>query len=209
MPLFDQQVNRAASAFDRWNADPRRRDVLARAAAHAQDEAAAIFRLATSLYAEHFEQTAELPGPTGESNTLRLKGRGVVLCLGGGSDAANRRQIALALAAGNAVIAAQPVADKIERALAGAGAPDHLVVSLPAGVGVNEGAIIDSRVRAAVFDGAMPARQAIAGALSRRTGPIAPLLSSLDEPARFASERTLTINTTAAGGDVRLLSLPE
>jgi len=209
MPLFDQQLRRAAAAFDGWNAGPGRRDVLARAASHARDEAAALLRLATSLYAEHFEQAVDLPGPTGESNTLRLKGRGVILCLGGGNQAANRRQIALALAAGNAVIAAPALVETIASALGGAGAPEHLVVSLPAGGAVNEAAIADPRVRAVAFDGAKGSRKAIVAALARRPGPIAPLLSSVDEPARYASERTLTINTTAAGGDVRLLSLPE
>ncbi len=208
-PLFDQQLRRAAIAFDDWTASATRRDVLVRAAANARDEAADVFRLAVSLYAEHFEQSVELPGPTGESNTLRLKGRGAVLCLGGGTEAANRRQIALALSAGNAVISTAPLAELIARALGQAGAPDHLVIGLPAGASVNEGALIDPRVRAVVFDGTAEARKAIAGALARRTGPIAPLLSSADDPARFATERTLTINTTAAGGDVRLLSLPE
>ncbi len=209
MPLFDQQLRRASEAFDRWNASPGRRDALVRAAANSRDEAGDIFRMATSLYAEHFEHAAELPGPTGESNTLRLKGRGIVLCLGGGDGAANRRQLALALGAGNAVIATQPLAEKAALALAAAGAPEHLVIGLPAGPAVNEAAILDPRIRAVVFDGAAGSAKEIAVALSRRTGPIAPLLSSVDDPARFATERTLTINTTAAGGDVRLLSLPE
>jgi RHH-type proline utilization regulon transcriptional repressor/proline dehydrogenase/delta 1-pyrroline-5-carboxylate dehydrogenase len=209
MPLFDQQLRRAEAAFERWNAGTGRREALIKAAAASRDETADLFRLAVSLYAEHFEKVSELPGPTGESNTLRLKGRGVVLCLGGGSDAANRRQLALALAGGNAVAALEPLAEKAARALAGAGAPDHLVVSLPAGAAVNEAALLDPRVRAVVFDGDAASAKLVSETLTRRKGPIAPLLSSADEPARFATERTLTINTTAAGGDVRLLSLPE
>jgi RHH-type proline utilization regulon transcriptional repressor/proline dehydrogenase/delta 1-pyrroline-5-carboxylate dehydrogenase len=209
MPLFDQQVRRASEAFDRWNAACDRRDRLVRAAASARDEAAEIFRLSVSLYAEHFSDAVELPGPTGESNTLRLKGRGIVLCLGGGTEAADRRQLALALAAGNAVISNLPIAEKAANALMAAGAPDHLIVTLPVGAAINEAALLDPRVRAVAFDGAAEACSRIAAALARRTGPIAPLLASVDPPARFATERTLTINTTAAGGDVRLLSLPE
>ncbi len=209
MPLFDQQLRRAAEAFDRWNAGADRREFLVRAAAHARDESADVFRLAVSLYAEHFADAVDLRGPTGESNTLRLKGRGVVLCLGGGAESANRRQLALALAAGNAVVSNLPLAEKIAAALAAAGGPDHLVASLPAGSALNEAALLDPRVRAVAFDGSAESRRNIVTALSRRTGPIAPLLSGVDDPARFATERTLTINTTAAGGDVRLLSLPE
>jgi RHH-type transcriptional regulator, proline utilization regulon repressor / proline dehydrogenase / delta 1-pyrroline-5-carboxylate dehydrogenase len=209
MPLFDQQLRRAESAFVLWNARADRRELLLRAAASARDETGDVFRLAVSLYAEHFAEAVELPGPTGESNTLRLKGRGVVLCLGGGTDAVDRRQFATALAAGNAILGVGPLAEKAAAALAAAGAPDHLVVTLPIANAVNEAALLDPRVRAVVFDGANESRREIAGVLVRRTGPIAPLLSAADEPARFATERTLTINTTAAGGDVRLLSLPE
>ncbi|HBS34081.1 MAG TPA: bifunctional proline dehydrogenase/L-glutamate gamma-semialdehyde dehydrogenase, partial [Parvularcula sp.] len=182
---------------------------LVKAAAASRDETGDLFRLAVSLYAEHFESVGELQGPTGESNTLRLKGRGVALCLGGGSEAANRRQLALALAGGNAVAAQEPLAEKTARALVAAGAPEHLVASLPAGAAINEAALLDPRVRAVVFDGAAKSARAISQTLAQRKGPIAPLLSSADDPARFATERTLTINTTAAGGDVRLLSLPE
>jgi RHH-type proline utilization regulon transcriptional repressor/proline dehydrogenase/delta 1-pyrroline-5-carboxylate dehydrogenase len=206
--LFDQQLRRAEAAFVRWSASANRRDTLVRAAANSRDEAAEVFRLAASLCTEYFDRGVELPGPTGESNTLRLKGRGVVLCLGGGSEASSRSQIARALAAGNALVAISPLAERIGPALAAAGAPEHLVVSLPAGTSINEGAFGDPRVRAVVFDGATASRAAIAAMLARRTGAIAPLLSSSDDPSRFATERTLTINTTAAGGDVRLLSLP-
>ena len=209
MPLFDQQLRRAAAAFEEWNAGTGRRDALVKAAAASRDETGDLFRLAVSLYAEHFESVGELQGPTGESNTLRLKGRGVALCLGGGSEAANRRQLALALAGGNAVAAQEPLAEKTARALVAAGAPEHLVASLPAGAAINEAALLDPRVRAVVFDGAAKSARAISQTLAQRKGPIAPLLSSADDPARFATERTLTINTTAAGGDVRLLSLPE
>ncbi|OFW98939.1 MAG: hypothetical protein A3E78_08175 [Alphaproteobacteria bacterium RIFCSPHIGHO2_12_FULL_63_12] len=210
LPLFDQQLKKAEAAFATWNAAADRRNILARAAAAAAgDEVAEIFRVASAIYAQNFETTTELPGPTGESNSLRLKGRGVVVCLGGGSPAANRRQIALALAAGNAVLCPSQIADRLEAALTKAGAPGDLATGIAIGPAVHQGALLDSRIRAAVFDGAHASRGALLAVLARRDGPIAPLLSSLDAPWRFAVERTLTINTTAAGGDVRLLSLPE
>lgn len=209
MPLFDQQMKKAEAAFVRWASASDRRDILARAAAHAGDDLAEIFRLATAIYAQHFDAAAQLPGPTGEANSLRMKGRGVVVCLGGGTNAANRKQIALALAAGNAVLAPASLGDRAADALNRAGAPADLVVGLPIGPSVHEAALLDSRIRAAVFDGDADSRRAIKSVLARRDGAIAPLLSSLDGPWRFATERTLTINTTAAGGDVRLLSLPE
>lgn len=209
LPLFDQQMQKAEGAFLKWNASSERRSILARAAALAPEELADLFRLATTTYGAEFENALELPGPTGESNSLRLKGRGVVACLGGGAPGANNRQIALALAAGNAVLAPSSLADRIGAALTKAGAPDDLVIALPFGACVHEAVLLDSRVRAIVFDGDPQTRRDVRRAMARREGSIAPLLSSLDDPWRYATERTLTINTTAAGGDVRLLSLPD
>lgn len=209
LPLFDQQLRKSEAAFLSWNAASDRRDILARAAAAASPEIAEIFRLASMLYVEHFETAIDLPGPTGEANSMRLKGRGVAACLGGGAKGANRRQIALALAAGNAVICPSSLADLAAGALLRAGAPADLVAGLPIGPTVHEAALLDSRIRLAAFDGANETRAALLRVLARREGPIAPLLSSLDAPWRYAVERTLTINTTAAGGDVNLLSLPQ
>ena len=208
-PLFDQQLKKTETAFLAWSLESDRREIFARAAAHASEIDADIFRLATSLYAEHFGDALELPGPTGESNTLRLKGRGVVVCLGGGLPAANRRQVALALAAGNAVICPSGLGDRLAAVLVKMGAPAHLVSGAAFDISVHEAYLLDPRVRAVAFDGDAESRGALLRALARREGSIAPLLSSLDRPDRFASERCLTINTTAAGGDVRLLSLPD
>ncbi len=209
LPLFDQQLRKSETAFKRWSIDFDRRTVFANAAANAQGEFADLFRLASALYSENFEQTVDLPGPTGESNSLRMKGRGIIACLGGGPASANRRQIALALAAGNAVICPSTLSDRITQALSKAGAPDDLVTGLPSGHAIHEAVLLDSRIRAVSFDGDAGSRKAVRSALARRSGAIAPLLCSLDQPWRYAVERTLTINTTAAGGDVRLLSLPE
>src|SRR6185312_2821612 len=56
---------------------------------------------------KHFSAPIELPGPTGESNTLALQGRGVFLCISPWNFplAIFMGQIAAALMAGNTVIA--------------------------------------------------------------------------------------------------------
>ena len=147
----------------------------------------------------------ELPGPTGESNTLKLRGRGVALCLGGGDI---NRQMLIALAAGNPVVVIDcPEAKSLANALANTGAPNGLLSII--GADASHGLLRDHRVRIVVFDGRSEARAQIESVLADRKGAIIPLLSSADAPWRFATERTLTINTTAAGGDVRLLSLGE
>ncbi len=147
----------------------------------------------------------ELPGPTGESNTLKLRGRGVALCLGGGD---MYRQMLISLAAGNPVVAIDSPASKtLAAALAETDAPKGLLSII--GPDASHGMLLDKRVRLVAFDGGSDARAQIEKVLAERKGPIIPLLSSADAPWRFATERTLTINTTAAGGDVRLLSLGE
>src|SRR5690606_14945465 len=54
----------------------------------------------------------DMPGPTGESNTLYVHPRGVVLCLGP-DEASAREQAELALARGNGVLVVAPGAQKI------------------------------------------------------------------------------------------------
>ncbi|WP_375202818.1 bifunctional proline dehydrogenase/L-glutamate gamma-semialdehyde dehydrogenase PutA [Hyphococcus sp.] len=157
-----------------------------------------------------FTSTTELPGPTGESNTLRLRPRGIALCLGGdnpdGGDVV--KQILLCLAAGGPVITLQSdIAKTVAAAMNAAGAPKGVISFI--GPHASHALLRDRRLRLVVFDGGPAARADIETVLAERQGAIIPLLSSLDAPWRFAAERTLTINTTAAGGDVRLLSLGE
>jgi len=171
--------------------------------------AAGALSSALNIYYDEFSGPVLLPGPTGESNTLRLRPRGVVLCLGGGDMDSYDRQIALALAAGNAIICTDRMAQLLRIALEPAGAPGALATGFGGGAEVPTSLLADRLVRAVVFDGDARARREILNCLANRAGAITPLLTSKDAPWRYAVERTLTINTTAAGGDVRLLSLGE
>ncbi|MCA8887597.1 MAG: L-glutamate gamma-semialdehyde dehydrogenase, partial [Parvularculaceae bacterium] len=210
LPLFDQQMQKLQTAFEIWSTRTNRREILVRAAGAAGAGALAdLLRTAAALFAQHFEDAQELPGPTGESNTLRLKGKGIALCLGGADDAATTRQIALCLAAGNSLICTDRLADQIAAAIQNAGGPADIAVGYDFSRNVHEAMLLDARIRLVVFDGDAASRRAARQAMARRTGAIIPLLTSLDAPWRFAAERTLTINTTAAGGDVRLLSLSD
>ncbi len=149
----------------------------------------------------------ELPGPTGEANTLKLKGRGIVLCLGGGDRDSFITQTLIALSASNSVIAIkQEGAEDIVTALAEANAPKAVFNLID---DASTALLCDERIDVVVSDGSEVSFQALRTLLSERQGAIIPLLSSQDEAWRFATERTLTVNTTAAGGDVRLLSLGE
>ena len=99
------------------------------------------------------------------------------------------------------------IAKTMAAAINAAGAPKGVISFI--GPHASHALLRDRRLRLVVFDGGPAARADIETVLAERQGAIIPLLSSLDAPWRFAAERTLTINTTAAGGDVRLLSLGE
>ena len=64
----------------------------------------------------------DLPGPTGEANTLTLYPRGCVLCLGPDGDTL-LAQAVQALAAGNSVLAVAPGAPAALQSLLGKGLP--------------------------------------------------------------------------------------
>ena len=65
--------------------------------------------------------------------------------------------------------------------------------------------IIHGEIDGVAVDGAY--RAPIAEYMCRREGPILPILSAQSDPQRFCHERTLTKDTTAAGGNATLLTL--
>jgi len=133
-----------------------------------------------------------LPGPTGESNNLKL----------------NPRHLLKSLATGNAVILLSPDPEH-QRTL------DKLIVKLTAVTGqrnliylvngipfnpeniLHLGAVLTTRERINIW-----AKWALS-----MDGQLVPILTSDDEIERFFIERTLTVNTTAAGGNATLLAM--
>ncbi len=147
-----------------------------------------------------FEAEArDLPGPTGESNRLSLHPRGRVLCLGAGPGDL-RAQALQALAAGNAVLA---VAEGARETLAPLwGLP---VAALDGQVDPAELTAIEGLTLVAAR-GPEDWLQALRMALAARPGPIVALEAGLIAPERYAVERHLCIDTTAAGGNASLLA---
>ena len=147
-----------------------------------------------------------LPGPTGEHNTLRLFARGVFLCIGGSAPSDLIVQIKRALLAGSAVIVAEPVditaLDPLETVFRVDTIPNGLITRVSLADALT---YIDLDIDGIVADG--PMRKKIGHLVAKRSGPILPILSRYDPIERFFHERTLTINTTAAGGNASLLAL--
>ena len=192
------------------------RSEILKAALDASPEAGGDIAARAVTWAGDLQTNEELPGPTGEANTLKLRGRGVVLCLGAAMDGDEMdgdeedktllTQIVLALAAGNCVLSVGAPIKGFQERLEALGAPYGVYCAL--GGAASGALLLDARLSAVICDSAQ-ARKPLEEALCAREGALAPVLSSRDAPWRFTVERTLTINTTAAGGDVRLLSLGE
>jgi RHH-type proline utilization regulon transcriptional repressor/proline dehydrogenase/delta 1-pyrroline-5-carboxylate dehydrogenase len=142
----------------------------------------------------------DLPGPTGEANTLTLHPRGRVLCLGPDGETL-LAQAVQALAAGNAVLAVAPGAPAALQPLTGKGFPLAVIDGRPDPV--------ESRalgVDAVAFSGTPEAMRIVRKVLAERQGPIVPLISEVLNPAAFAHERSVCVDTTAAGGNASLLA---
>ncbi len=132
-----------------------------------------------------FAAPMALPGPTGERNSLALRGRGTFLCISPWNFplAIFGGQVTAALAAGNAVIAkpaeATPlVAAAAVRLLHEAGVPPGALHLLP-GDGPRLGArlLADARVGGVAFTGSTETAALIARELAAREGPIVPLIA--------------------------------
>jgi RHH-type proline utilization regulon transcriptional repressor/proline dehydrogenase/delta 1-pyrroline-5-carboxylate dehydrogenase len=143
----------------------------------------------------------ELAGPTGESNRLSLHPRGVVLCLGPGRDAA-LAQAAQALVVGNAVVVADPQAVADAGRLARAGAPVAVLRGPPEPRALSSVRGFDAV--ACVADTA--ALRTLRIALAARDGPLVPLITESGTALRYALERHVCVDTTAAGGNASLLA---
>ena len=126
-----------------------------------------------------------LPGPTGESNTLQLSGRGVFVCISPWNFplAIFAGQIAAALAAGNSVIAKPAeqtnlIGHAAVKLLHEAGVPAAVLQFLP-GDGATVGAALtkDPRVAGVAFTGSTDTARAINRALAARDAAIGVLIA--------------------------------
>jgi delta-1-pyrroline-5-carboxylate dehydrogenase (PutA C-terminal domain) len=152
--------------------------------------------------------TVTLPGPTGESNTWRLVPRGTVLCVAA-TVAGAQAQWAAVQASGNRAIfidgqaardfvASMPEAQRAQARLAG------------------EAVIDEPAYEAVLFEGDGDALLALNRRVAARPGPLVSVqgLSSHALAAgeqyvieRLLAERSVSINTAAAGGNASLMTI--
>ena len=135
--------------------------------------------------AERVQAPQTLPGPTGESNTLRLEGRGAWVCISPWNFplAIFMGQVAAALATGNTVLAkpaeqTPAVALEAVKLLHSAGIPQD-ALQLLHGPGETVGAALVAApgVAGVVFTGSTQVAKIIQRALAAKDGPIVPLIA--------------------------------
>ncbi|WJR77381.1 bifunctional proline dehydrogenase/L-glutamate gamma-semialdehyde dehydrogenase PutA [Bradyrhizobium sp. NP1] len=204
-------VEAARAGFRRWSATPAREraEVLEKAAdliegrrahfiAYLQreggktlDDALSEVREAADFcryYAAQgrklFDDGEPMPGPTGESNVLRLRGRGVFAAISPWNFplAIFLGQVTAALMAGNTVVAKPAeqtplIAAEAVRLLHDAGIP-HSALQLVQGDGAIGAALVSHpAIAGVVFTGSTEVARAINRALAAKDGPIVPLIA--------------------------------
>lgn len=134
---------------------------------------------ARRLFAEE-----ELPGPTGERNILRRRGRGVFVCISPWNFplAIFLGQVSAALAAGNTVVAKPAeqtplVAAEAVRLLHEAGVPRTALHLVPGAGDVGARLVAHPRTGGVAFTGSTEVAWAINRALAAKRGPIVPLIA--------------------------------
>jgi len=125
-----------------------------------------------------------LPGPTGESNELHMRGRGVFVCISPWNFplAIFTGQVAGALAAGNCVVAKPAeqtplIAYEAIKLLHAAGIPGSALHLVPGDGKIGAMLTADRRVAGVAFTGSTEVARVINRALAAKDGPIAPLIA--------------------------------
>jgi RHH-type transcriptional regulator, proline utilization regulon repressor / proline dehydrogenase / delta 1-pyrroline-5-carboxylate dehydrogenase len=125
-----------------------------------------------------------MPGPTGESNELRYRGRGVFVCISPWNFplAIFLGQVSAALAAGNTVVAKPAEQTPLIAALAvallhEAGVPNSALHLAPGDGAVGACLVADPRTAGVAFTGSTETGRAINRALAAKDGAIAPLVA--------------------------------
>ena len=141
----------------------------------------------------------DLPGPTGESNQLVLHPIGIVACL---SDNPENllNQVVQALRMGNRVVAIGADATRGLRSLLGGCAQLRAIDA-----SFDPIYLEDLNIAAIAADRSQSLTK-IRQILAQRPGPIIRLITEPINPAAFATERSICIDTTAAGGNAALLA---
>jgi len=148
-------------------------------------EAVDLCRYYATMARQLFGQPTQLPGPTGETNRLFLRGRGVFVCISPWNFplAIFTGQVAAALAAGNAVIAkpaerATLIGHAAVELLHAAGVPERVLQFVPCrGSVLGDTLLTRPEVAGVCFTGSTATAWTINRTLAARDAPIAALIA--------------------------------
>ena len=156
-----------------------------------------------------------LPGPTGESNKLYLESRGIVGCLRDADTSFDfwLMSVITALAAGNIVVAivdeqhlAQSQACRMALLKTGISSSIFQIVKLARFPAL----LSHEQLAGVVVDSTSPMKKWVGEQLAARDNAILPLITAQSNHnlfERLVTEKTITIDTTAAGGNASLMTM--
>jgi RHH-type transcriptional regulator, proline utilization regulon repressor / proline dehydrogenase / delta 1-pyrroline-5-carboxylate dehydrogenase len=137
-----------------------------------------------ALQARHALAPQALPGPTGESDELRYRGRGVFVCISPWNFPLSifLGQVSAALLAGNTVVAKPAeqtplIAAETVRLLHQAGVPRSALQLVPGDGKIGAALVADARVAGVAFTGSTEVARAINRALAAKDAAIVPLIA--------------------------------
>ncbi len=140
-----------------------------------------------------------MPGPTGESNVLRLRGRGVMIAISPWNFplAIFLGQITAALMAGNTVVAKPAeqtplVAAEAVRLLHEAGVPSTALHMIPGDGNIGAALVAHRDIAGVIFTGSTEVARRINRTLAAKDGPIVPLI------AETGGINTMIVDATAS-----------
>ena len=164
---------------------------------------------------KRFSKPIELPGPTGEYNALSYEPRGVLICFADKDVTFDywTLSIVTALATGNVVVAvvsdifyAEALAFK-DKLIATGTSPDVLQVAQLRHL---DALLQHERLAGVVVDSNTDRSAYIAALLANREGAILPVITAEYNDhliQRLVTEKTISIDTTASGGNTSLMTL--
>ncbi|TDO97480.1 1-pyrroline-5-carboxylate dehydrogenase [Marinomonas balearica] len=216
------QINVALEVFEHWDSlgVEARANLLTRSARLLSENQASMATWQIDNAMRQISEPHTMPGPTGESNELSTRGRGVFLCTATDTTSEQVKvglvgQVYAALIAGNTVITVGVEGQKLMDSLASV-LPEHIVQNVADSAQDSIIAADHLAGVAAICD--QNTAQDLNQKLSMKSGLISQLceetdwqnLSTIAAPhyvLRFVTEQTVSTNTTAIGGNASLLAL--
>ncbi len=166
--------------------------------------------LGLSFAQQHFHDTIDLPGPTGESNRLSMEPAGTILCVSGDNLALWLAHTVQSLALGNAVImagiGAGSYADDISNWLGNHHTSTLHSIDQPFESTQIQEMMHTAAITAVTVDSSQRVARELRQILASRIGPIVSITNNLFDISPLVSEKSLCIDTTAAGGNASLLA---